>query len=94
MEFEQINYLGISYGTYLGGVYATLFPDRVEAMFLDSAYDPQGDTAEQNYLTQAEGFEKAFNNWVDWCESTPDECSFSSNDVKADWLELYDAYDA
>ena len=94
MGFEQINYLGISYGTYLGGVYATLFPDRVEAMFLDSAYDPQGDTAEQNYLTQAEGFEKAFNNWVDWCESTPDECSFSSNDVKGDWLELYDAYDA
>ena len=94
MGFEQINYLGISYGTYLGGVYATLFPDRVEAMFLDSAYDPQGDTAEQNYLTQAEGFEKAFNNWVEWCESTPDECSFSSNDVKADWLELYDAYDA
>jgi len=94
MGFETINYLGISYGTYLGGVYATLFPDRVEAMFLDSAYDPQGDTAEQNYLTQAEGFENAFNNWVDWCESKPSDCSFSSNDVKADWLELYDAYDA
>ena len=94
MGFETINYLGISYGTYLGGVYATLFPDHVESMFLDSAYDPQGDTAEQDYLTQAEGFEKAFNNWVDWCESTPDECSFSSDDVKADWLDLYDTYDA
>ena len=94
MAFETINYLGISYGTYLGGVYATLFPDRVESMFLDSAYDPQGDTAQQDYLTQAEGFERAFNNWVDWCESTPDECSFSSDDVKADWLELYDTYDS
>ena len=94
MGFETINYLGISYGTYLGGVYATLFPNRVESMFLDSAYDPQGDTAEQEYFTQAEGFEKAFNNWVDWCESTPDDCSFSSGDVKADWLELYDTYDS
>ena len=93
MGFETINYLGISYGTYLGGVYATLFPDRVEAMFLDSAFDPQGDTAEQDYLTQAEGFENAFNNWVDWCESTPSDCSFSSDDVKADWVELYDAYE-
>ena len=93
MGFETINYLGISYGTYLGGVYATLFPDRVETMFLDSAFDPQGDTAEQDYLTQAEGFENAFNNWVDWCESTPDECSFSSNDVKADWLDMYNSYD-
>ena len=93
MGFETINYLGISYGTYLGGVYATLFPDQVETMFLDSAYDPQGDTAEQDYLTQAEGFENAFNNWADWCESTPDECSFSSEDVKADWLDLYNAHD-
>ena len=94
MGFETINYLGISYGTYLGGVYATLFPDHVETMFLDSAYDPQGDTAEQDYLTQAQGFERSFNNWVDWCESTPDECSFSSDDVKADWIELYDTYDS
>ena len=93
MGFEQINYLGISYGTYLGGVYATLFPDRVEAMFLDSAFDPQGDTAEQDYLTQAEGFENAFNNWVDWCESMPDECAFSSGDVKADWIDLYDSHE-
>ena len=93
MGFETINYLGISYGTYLGGVYATLFPNRVETMFLDSAYDPQGDTAEQDYLTNAEGFENSFNNWVDWCESTPDECSFSSDDVKAEWLDMYNAYD-
>jgi pimeloyl-ACP methyl ester carboxylesterase len=93
MGFETINYLGISYGTYLGGVYATLFPDRVEAMFLDSAFDPQGDTAEQDYLTQAEGFENAFNNWVDWCESMPDECAFSSGDVKADWIDLYDSHE-
>ena len=93
MGFETINYLGISYGTYLGGVYATLFPDRVEAMFLDSAFDPQGDTAEQDYLTQAEGFENAFNNWVDWCESMPEECAFSSGDVKADWIDLYDSHE-
>ena len=29
MRVKKIHYLGISYGTYLGGVYATLFPDRV-----------------------------------------------------------------
>jgi pimeloyl-ACP methyl ester carboxylesterase len=29
---EQISFLGISYGTYLGAVYATMFPDRVRAM--------------------------------------------------------------
>lgn len=37
---EQISYLGMSYGTYLGAVYRTLFPSRVRSMILDSAVDP------------------------------------------------------
>lgn len=35
-----ISYLGISYGTYLGAVYATLFPNRTRAAILDSGIDP------------------------------------------------------
>ena len=93
MGFEKIHYLGISYGTYLGGVYATLFPDRVASMFLDSAYDPQGDTVEQEYLTQATGFEKAFKNWVTWCEDNAEKCAFHSDNVKQEWLDLYDKLD-
>ena len=88
MGDEQISFLGISYGTYLGGVYATLFPDRVRAMVLDSAYAPEGDTVEQQYSTQLVGFEEAFDDWATWCENTPDECSFSSADVGAAWDEL------
>lgn len=37
---EQISYLGYSYGTYLGEVYAQLFPGRVRGMILDSVVDP------------------------------------------------------
>ncbi|MGY1690818.1 alpha/beta hydrolase [Geodermatophilus sp. SYSU D01105] len=37
---EQLNYLGFSYGTFLGATYASLFPDRYRAMVLDSALDP------------------------------------------------------
>lgn len=35
----KLNYLGISYGTYLGATYANLFPSRVRAMVLDSDID-------------------------------------------------------
>lgn len=93
MGFEKMHYLGISYGTYLGGVYAALFPDRVASMVLDAAFDPQGDTPEQEYTTQAEGFEKAFNNWVKWCEDFEEKCSFHSDDVKKDWLALAEKLD-
>ena len=92
MRVDTIHYLGISYGTYLGGVYATLFPDRVASMVLDGAYDPQGDTAEEEYTTQAVGFEKAFTNWVTWCE-TDIECDFQSKDVALKWELLYDRLD-
>jgi pimeloyl-ACP methyl ester carboxylesterase len=37
---QKLNYLGISYGTYLGMVYADLFPDRVGRFVIDSAVDP------------------------------------------------------
>jgi pimeloyl-ACP methyl ester carboxylesterase len=36
----QLNYLGFSYGTFLGATYAGLFPGRVRAMVLDGAIDP------------------------------------------------------
>lgn len=37
---EQLNYIGISYGTYLGATYAAMFPDRVRTMVLDGVLDP------------------------------------------------------
>ncbi len=36
----KINYIGYSYGTYLGMTYINLFPDRVRAVVLDSNIDP------------------------------------------------------
>jgi pimeloyl-ACP methyl ester carboxylesterase len=93
MGFRKLNYLGISFGTYLGGVYATLFPDKVESMVLDAAFDPQGDTPEQEKITQAEGFEKAFKNWIAWCKIEANECEFNSSDIRAAWVALNDKLD-
>ncbi|MEG8106560.1 MULTISPECIES: alpha/beta hydrolase [Actinomyces] len=35
-----LNYLGVSYGTHIGAVYADFFPDRVGRAVLDGAMDP------------------------------------------------------
>jgi len=37
---EQLSYIGFSYGTHLGEVYANLFPERIRAMTLDAVLDP------------------------------------------------------
>ena len=37
---EKLNYLGYSFGTYIGTVYAELFPEKVGRMVLDGAVSP------------------------------------------------------
>jgi len=63
---SKINYYAFSYGTYLGQVYATLFPGRVRRMVLDSVVDPTGvwyaDNVDQDYAFQ--GRMEAFFAWV------------------------------
>jgi pimeloyl-ACP methyl ester carboxylesterase len=63
---QQINYFGYSYGTYIGQVYATLFPHRLRRMVLDSVVDPNGvwwtDNIDQDYAF--EGRLQAFFAWM------------------------------
>lgn len=37
---KKLTFLGFSYGTYLGNVYANMFPDRVRAIVIDGVLDP------------------------------------------------------
>ena len=37
---EELNYVGYSYGTFLGATYGQLFPDRIRTMVLDGTVDP------------------------------------------------------
>jgi len=63
---SKISYFAFSYGTYMGQVYATLFPGRVRRMVLDSVVDPTGvwyaDNVQQDYAFQ--GRMDAFFAWV------------------------------
>ncbi|HYZ57891.1 MAG TPA: alpha/beta hydrolase [Streptosporangiaceae bacterium] len=63
---QKISYYGFSYGTYLGEVYGTLFPNRVRRMVLDSTVDPAGvwytDNINQDYAFQ--GRMQAFFTWT------------------------------
>jgi len=60
---KKLNYLGKSYGTYLGTLYAALYPNSVGRMVLDGAVAPDISLLDQE-LTQAIGFEGALNNYL------------------------------
>ena len=74
---EQLNYLGYSYGTFLGATYAELYPDRVGRLVLDGAIDPSASDAEVTEA-QAVGFERALRAYVEDCLSG-DECPFDGS---------------
>ena len=62
----KLNYLGKSYGTLLGAVYAGLFPQLVGRFVLDGVVPPDATPAEVA-LGQAEGFERATRAWAQNC---------------------------
>lgn len=64
---SKLNYLGYSYGSFLGSTYASLFPGNVGRMVLDGALDPSISNEE---LTsgQAVAFEKAIRAYVADCQ--------------------------
>ena len=63
---EKLNFLGKSYGTYLGTLYAELFPEKVGRFVLDGAVDPNARNREA-MLGQATGFESALNAFINDC---------------------------
>jgi pimeloyl-ACP methyl ester carboxylesterase len=66
MGEPQINYVGYSYGTVIGQVYADLFPGSIRAFVLDGAVDLALGSDERNF-TQILGFELALGHFVEHC---------------------------
>lgn len=70
----ELNYLGYSYGTFLGATYAKLFPERVGRLVLDGAIDPSVSGLDVG-TTQGVGFESALRAYMADCLDD-DECPF------------------
>ena len=62
---EQINYYGFSYGTYLGQVYGTMFPDRFRRVVFDGNVDPRQVWYDSN-IDQDIAFDKNIKIYWEW----------------------------
>ncbi|HYL40107.1 MAG TPA: alpha/beta hydrolase [Candidatus Binatus sp.] len=81
-----VSYLGWSYGTYLGYLYARLFPSHLRAAVLDGPVNPALDLAGRD-ASQARGFELAFEHFLATCAAAS-QCPFHGGDDPA---KAYDA---
>jgi RND superfamily putative drug exporter len=93
---RKMNYFGISYGTYIGTVYANLFPKTVRVMALDGAYNPIT-YARHPYQYDTEQFvyaDAALNRLFHWCGSNPKVCAFGNGHPRAAFVKLQHSLDA
>ena len=77
MQQATLTYLGFSYGTFLGAIYAEHFPDSVGRLVLDGAVDP---ALSYNEITEGQigGFEVAYRSYLEDCLSGND-CPFTGD---------------
>ena len=68
---DKLTYVGFSYGTSIGTVYAEQFGQNVRALVLDGAVDPNQDPIASS-LGQAKGFQHAFDEFAAWCVKQSD----------------------
>ncbi|MFB8177149.1 alpha/beta hydrolase [Streptomyces sp. NPDC055966] len=62
---RRISYLGYSYGSYLGQVYATMFPDRTDRVVLDGVIDPAR-YGPRLLLSAEQANRDALGDWAAW----------------------------
>ncbi|MEU6813098.1 alpha/beta hydrolase [Streptomyces sp. NPDC046831] len=88
---KKLNFLGVSYGTYLGAVYGTLFPGHVRRMVVDSVVNPDRDNIwYQANLNQDIAFEGRWKDWQDWVAANDAAFHLGTTRaaVQAKWLQL------
>ena len=63
---DTLNFLGYSYGSFLGATYAELFPERVGRFVLDGALDPSLSVDDISTL-QMRGLDASLQQWIADC---------------------------
>lgn len=89
---RRISFLGYSYGTLLGSLYASRYPTRVRAMVLDGAVDPTV-PPEASLIQQAQGFDAGLARFFAWCDGRR-TCGFGDGASAAAYGRLRDRIDA
>ncbi|KAI1260403.1 hypothetical protein F5Y18DRAFT_256863 [Xylariaceae sp. FL1019] len=73
---DKLKYWGFSYGTVLGGVFASLYPDKVERLVSDGNVDYE-EWHHQNYINFLRDADKVMGAFFDLChDAGPDSCEF------------------
>ncbi|MEC3982452.1 alpha/beta hydrolase [Amycolatopsis sp. H20-H5] len=95
---QSLNFYGYSYGTYLGGTYANLFPDKTRALTLDGTLDlvanatgkPGQEHAPVDVRADVAGSQQQeLDKFFDECAAAGPKCAFSAGDPRQKFADIY-----
>lgn len=93
-EDGLLRFWGASYGSILGQTFASMFPDKVDRMFLESIMDP-ADYLSGFWTRNLVDTDKSFDNFLRECLATPHLCRLANlteattiDQIKAAFSEL------
>jgi pimeloyl-ACP methyl ester carboxylesterase len=79
----RLNYLGFSYGTYIGNTYANLFPGKIRAMVIDGVLDPQLWSSGWQIKSDRIATQKEFGEFLRLCDEAGPQCTFATSEGSA-----------
>ncbi|KAH7198447.1 DSBA-like thioredoxin domain-containing protein [Fusarium flagelliforme] len=89
---SKFNYLGLSYGTFLGYTYASLFPGSVGRMALDAIVD-HSQSEIGALLAESTGYETTLNQFFDWCDRNS-TCALHGKNSSRVWDQVLEKADS
>lgn len=93
---RRLSYWGVSYGTYVGAVYATMFPERTDRVVLDSNDDPDPTRLARGWAANfAVGARDRFPDFAAWAAARDPAYRLGGTPaaVRAGYLRLTDTLD-
>lgn len=84
-----LNYWGVSYGTFIGETFASMYPDRVGRVLLDGVVDPRDYVAGLE-LSQINLVDAVTNTFFEYCHAAgPENCPFYTGNTAKDIAQRF-----
>jgi pimeloyl-ACP methyl ester carboxylesterase len=89
---DKLNYLGFSYGTYIGNTYANMFPNKIRALVIDGVLDPRLWSSGYQIVSDRVATAEEFEEFLRLCDEAGEDCGlFAPGGASARYFALANA---
>ena len=73
---QRLSFVGLSYGSFIGNTYASLFPNKIRAMVIDGVLDPRLWSTGRQIEADEVATRQEFSEFLRLCDAAKSQCDF------------------